>query len=163
MRDVIIRPLVSSDVAAIASLEAEAYEPSLHESSEALARLIELFGAGALGAFDDQGLCGYALGVPLRAGSVLELRQPLREVPAGADTFYVHDIAVAARCRGRGVGRALAERLIAVGIDRGFRRFELVSVQGSAPFWARFGFLADREFEYAPGTRAVAMVRRAAS
>jgi ribosomal protein S18 acetylase RimI-like enzyme len=157
---VIIRHLVASDVPAIASLEADAYEPSLHESPEALARLIELFGDGALGAFDEAGLCGYALGVPLRAGSVLELRRPLREVPADADMFYVHDVAVAARCRGRGVGSALAERVIAVGVSRGFRRFELVSVQGSAPFWARFGFAIEREFEYAPGARAVVMIQR---
>jgi GNAT superfamily N-acetyltransferase len=158
---VIVRHLVVSDVPAVASLEAEAYEPSLHESSEAFTRLIELFDEGALGAFDEGGLCGYAFGVPLRAGSVLELRTPLAEIPADADMFYVHDVAVATRCRGRGVGRALAARLIAVGESRGFRRFELVSVQGSAPFWARFGFSAVREFEYAPGAAAVAMIRHA--
>ena len=122
--------------------------------------MIELFGAGALGAFDELGLCGYALGVPLHTGSVLELRRPLGAIPEDADMFYVHDIAVAARCRGRGVGRALAERLIAVAVNLGFTRFELVSVQGSAPFWARFGFVAVREFEYAPGARSVAMIMR---
>jgi ribosomal protein S18 acetylase RimI-like enzyme len=155
-----IRSLVASDVPAIASLETEAYEPSLHESPEAFARLIELFPAGALGAFDDGGLCGYAIGVPLRTGATLELRQPLRAVPADADAFYVHDVAVAARCRGRGVGRALAGQLIAVGVTRGFTRFELVSVQGSALFWARFGFVAVREFEYAPGAASVLMAMR---
>jgi ribosomal protein S18 acetylase RimI-like enzyme len=163
MKPVIIRSLTAEDVPAIAALEAEAYEPALHESPEAFARLIEVFGAGAIGAFDEHGLCGYALGVPLRSGSVLELRQPLRAIPADADMFYVHDVAIAARCRGQGLGRTLAERLMAVGAGLGFERFELVSVQGSAPFWARFGFVATRELEYVPGGGAIVMVRRRSS
>ena len=34
---------------------------------------------------------------------------------------------------------------------RGLRACELVSVQGSAPFWERFGFERVAEFEYAAG------------
>jgi len=155
-----IRSLKPDDVPAIEALEAEAYEPSLYESPEAFRRLIEVFPAGALGAFDAHGLCGYAFGVPLKAGTRLELRQPLREVPPDADMFYVHDLAVAARCRDRGIGRALAERLIAAGLAGGFRQFELVSVQGSAPFWSRFGFVPGVEFEYAPGAQSITMLMR---
>jgi predicted N-acetyltransferase YhbS len=71
--------------------------------------------------------------------------------------FYVHDIAVAADCRGRGVGRRLAQALLDTARRQGFTRAELVSVQGSAPFWARFGFAATRTFDYAPGAESVAM------
>ena len=39
--------------------------------------------------------------------------------------------------------------------DSGLR--SLVSVQGSAPFWERFGFRATRAFEYAPGAPSVKM------
>jgi len=155
----ILRPLTPDDVPAIARLEAEAYLPSLHESDAAFVRLIELFPDGALGCFDEDGLCGYAFGVPLTAGSTLKLRVPLERVPPGADTFYIHDVAVAARCRGRGVGRLLAARLIDVGRDHGFARFELVSVQGSAPFWERFGFQRVQDFEYAPGVASIKMAK----
>jgi len=62
--------------------------------------------------------------------------------------------------RGRGVGRALALRLLDVARERGLTRCELVSVQGSAPFWERFGFRRVEEFEYAPGAPAAKMVRR---
>ena len=81
-----------------------------------------------------------------------------RADPDEADTFYVHDVAVADRCRGRGVGRALATRLLDLARDRGFTRSELVSVQGSAPFWEKFGFRREREFEYAPGAASTKMV-----
>ena len=153
------RPLGRGDVSLLHRLEAESYLPSLHESDEAFIRLIELFPEGALGCFDDEGLCGYAFGVPLKAGSTLELRTPLEQIPVGADTFYIHDVAVAERCRGRGVGRALATRLLDLARERGFTRSELVSVQGSAPFWEKFGFRRVREFEYAPGAASTKMVR----
>jgi GNAT superfamily N-acetyltransferase len=153
------RPLTRDDIAGLHRLEAESYLPSLHESDEAFIRLIELFPEGALGCFDEDGLCGYGFGVPLRAGSTLELRSPLEKIPDDADTFYVHDVAVAERCRGRGVGRALATRLLDLAHERGFTRSELVSVQGSAPFWERFGFHRVREFEYAPGAASTKMVR----
>jgi len=154
---VLIRPLTRDDVPAIHALEVEAYLPSLHESAEAFIRLIEIYSDGAFGAFDDNGLCGYAFGVPLESGTTLELRSPLAAVPAGADTFYIHDVAVAPRCRGRGVGRVLAGRLVDLARARGFRSCELVSVQGSAPFWAQFGFREVERFDYAPGAPSVKM------
>src|SRR4051812_38507867 len=107
-----IRPLAPADVEAIHRIEAESYLPPLHESDEAFLRLLELFPDGALGGVDDAGLCGYAFGVPLRTGSTLTLRTPLASIPHDADMFYIHDVAVAARCRGRGVGRLLASRLL---------------------------------------------------
>jgi predicted N-acetyltransferase YhbS len=151
------RTLTPADLAAVHALEVEAYEPSLHESVDALARLIALFPQGAFGAFDEHGLCGFIFGVPLTRGTRLELRVPLASVPDHPDMFYVHDIAVAGRCRGQGVGRALAKMLLAVACARGFRYAELVSVQGSAPFWERFGFRAVRTFQYEPGAASVHM------
>jgi ribosomal protein S18 acetylase RimI-like enzyme len=151
------RPLTAADLPALHDLEAEAYRESLLVSDEALLRLITLFPDGAVGAFDDEGLCGFIFGLPLKAGMTLELQAALDAIPLDADVFYIHDIAVANRCRGCGVGRQLAARAIEIGRARGFTRAELVSVQGSAPFWERFGFRVVREFEYAPGAPAVQM------
>jgi len=93
----------------------------------------------------------------LKSGSTLELRSPLALVPPDADSFYIHDVAVASRCRGRGVGRILAGRLVDLARARGFRRSELVSVQGSAPFWAGLGFREIERFDYAPGAPSLKM------
>src|SRR4051794_13374300 len=114
-----IRALAPADIDAVAALEREAFAVELHDSAEALLRLIELFPEGALGCFDEDGLCGFAFGVPLPAGATLDLGAPLLSIAAAADTFYVHDVAVSARCRGEGLGRVLAERLLAVGRARG--------------------------------------------
>ena len=155
----VIRTLTPEDVPAIHALEVEAYLPSLHESPEAFARLIELYPEGAFGGFDEVGLCGYAFGVPLRRGSTLELRSPLGAIAEDADTFYIHDVTVAARCRGRGVATVLSARLLDGARARGFRYSELVSVQGSAPFWEKTGFREVERFEYAPGAASVKMSR----
>jgi GNAT superfamily N-acetyltransferase len=154
-----LRRLTPDDIPELHALEAESYLPSLHESDEAFLRLIELYPEGALGYFDADGMCAYAFGVPLRAGSWLELRRPLPEIPPDADTFYIHDVVVAARHRRRGLGSVVAAKLLELARARGFKRSELVSVQGSAPFWERAGFRTVAEFEYATGAPSARMVR----
>jgi GNAT superfamily N-acetyltransferase len=155
----VLRLLTPGDIDALHRVEMETYVPALHESDEAFLRLIALFPEGAFGCFDEQGLCGYAFATPTRAGDTLPLRSMLDQIPADADTFYIHDVAIAHRCRGRGLARQLVERLLALARARGFRRSELVSVQGSAPFWRKFGFETVYEFEYVPGVASSKMRR----
>ena len=151
------RHLTPADLPELHRLEADAYEPAWHESDEAFLRLITLFPEGAFGFFDGAELCAYAFGVPLPAGAVLALKAPLERLPPGADMFYIHDVAVAARYRGRGLAARLVGTLQDLARARGFRACELVSVQGSAPFWERFGFERVADFDYAPGTHATKM------
>jgi predicted N-acetyltransferase YhbS len=156
----VVRTLTAGDIPLIRRLEAEAYLPELHESDEAFLQLMRLYPEGAIGCFDGEGLCGYGFGMPSAAGTIFALREPLERIQPDADTFYIHDVAVAVRCRGRGIGRLLATRLIHLARERGFARSELVSVQGSAPFWQRFGFEPVADFEYVPRVRATKMTRR---
>ena len=153
------RLLTPADIVELHRVEAETYLPALHESDESFLRLMELFPEGAFGFFDDAGLCGYAFAAPTRAGETLPLRSLMESVAADADTFYIHDVSVAHRCRGRGVARQLVERLLELARASGFRRSELVSVQGSAPFWRKFGFETAYEFEYVPGVASAKMER----
>jgi ribosomal protein S18 acetylase RimI-like enzyme len=154
------RHLTPGDLPELHRLEAETYEPALHESDEAFLRLIALYPEGAFGFFDGAALCAYAFAVPLPAGSVLDLKAPLQALPADADMFYIHDVAVAAEYRGRGLALDLVTKLLRLARDRGFTTSELVSVQGSAPFWGLFGFVRVSDFEYVPGIPATRMARR---
>jgi ribosomal protein S18 acetylase RimI-like enzyme len=156
---IVLRPLTADDLPEIHRLEAETYLPILHESDEAFLRLIALFPEGALGLFEGYELCAYAFALPWRSGVVLELQSPPGELPPGADVFYIHDVAVGERYRGRGLARRLVEELLRIAVGRGFRRSELVSVQDSAPFWRQFGFELVAEFEYA-GAPAAKMARQ---
>jgi GNAT superfamily N-acetyltransferase len=152
-----LRHLMPGDLPQLHRLEAETYLPSLHESDEAFLRIIELFPEGAFGIFEGDELCAYAFAVPLPAGAVLELQTPLRELPPHATMLYIHDVAVGERWRGRGLAKQLVEALLDLARARGLPASELVSVQGSAPFWQRFGFRRVEEFAYAPGAPATKM------
>jgi ribosomal protein S18 acetylase RimI-like enzyme len=156
----VIRPLAPADILQIHALEAETYIPALHESDEAFLQLMRLYPDGAFGCFDEHGMCGYAFGAPTRHGTTMELRSPIVRVPEDADTFYIHDVAVAERCRGRGIGWLLATRLLDLARARGFTRSELVSVQGSGAFWQRFGFETVEAFEYVSGVASLKMACR---
>jgi ribosomal protein S18 acetylase RimI-like enzyme len=152
-----LRRLTPGDIPQLHRLEAETYLPSLHESDEAFLKIIELFPEGAFGFFEGDELCAYAFAVPLPAGMVLELKSPLTELPPHADSLYIHDVAVGGRHRGRGLATRLVATLLALARAHGLPASELVSVQGSAPFWQRFGFQRIEEFEYAPGAPATKM------
>lgn len=152
-----LRHFTPDDLPAIHDLEAELYEPALRVSDEAFLRLLTLFPDGAFGCFEGPELCAFAFAVPLTAGTVLDLATPLEALPPGVDTFYIHNLGVAPRYRGRGLARRLVGTLFDVARARGFRASELVSVHGSAPFWERFGFVRVAEFDYAPGAPAVRM------
>jgi ribosomal protein S18 acetylase RimI-like enzyme len=153
----ILRTLTAGDLPQIHRLETEMYLPELHVSDDAFLRLIDLYPAGAFGLFDEEVLCGYAFAVPQRAGAVLDLTSPLEALPASPDVYYIHDVAVGGTHRGRGLGRRLVEELLRRARASGFPGCELVSVQGSAPFWERFGFRRVAEFEYVPGAPATRM------
>lgn len=155
---VTFRSLTAGDIGALHDLEANVYAPALHVSDAAFLRLMELYPEGAIGAFDDEGLCGYGFGVPVESGMTLDLQVPLAALAKDADTFYIHDVAVARRCLRTGLGTRLGTRLIEHAKARGFRRAELVSVQGSAPFWEKLGFCRAEDFEYVPGVPSTKMI-----
>jgi ribosomal protein S18 acetylase RimI-like enzyme len=151
------RHFTPDDLPAIHRLEAELYEPALRVSDEAFLALLALFPDGAFGFFDGPELCAFAFAVPLTAGAILDLAAPLTSLPPDADTFYIHNLGVAPRYRGRGLAGRLVGTLFDLARARGFRASELVSVLGSAPFWERFGFTRIAELDYAPGAPAVQM------
>ena len=157
MSAIVCRHLAPSDLPSLHALEAATYEPALHVSDEAFLRLIALFPEGAFGLFDGAVLCGYAFAVPLPSGTVLDLKAPLDALPPAADTLYIHDLVVAPGYRGRGLAARMISALYDLARGRELRACELVSVQGSAPFWERFGFERVAEFEYAPGSPATKM------
>ncbi|MCF7221442.1 GNAT family N-acetyltransferase [Marilutibacter chinensis] len=61
-----------------------------------------------------------------------------RAVADGVDCSYLCDIAVDPDHQGRGLGRAIIEKLVER--SRGHRKIILYSVPGREPFYAKFGF-----------------------
>lgn len=151
------------DLTDVARVAAKVH-PELPESVEVFAERLRLFAAGCLVLEHGGCVVGYAVSHPISTESPPALNALLGEIPAGADQFYIHDIAVLPEARGAGQASEGIEMLLRVA-ER-YRSAALVSVYGTSDFWGRFGFTpaaADMTAKLAPyGADAVYMVRQAA-
>lgn len=134
-----LRPMRTSDIPAILAIQAEAYSDMLLESAEVIALRLQASPELAWVATDAQGPCAYLFGYRSRAGIVTPLDGAFSE-PDDPDCLYLHDLAVARRAAGRGIGPLLVQRLLDHARAQRLRYSALVSVQDSEAFWSRLGY-----------------------
>lgn len=134
-----LRPMRTSDIPAILAIQAEAYSDMLLESAEVIALRLQASPELAWVATDAQGPCAYLFGYRSRAGTVTPLDGAFSE-PDDPDCLYLHDLAVARRAAGRGIGPLLVQRLLDHARAQRLRYSALVSVQDSEAFWSRLGY-----------------------
>ena len=101
--------------------------------------------AGCLVLGDGQELHGYALSHPWHFGQPPALDTLLGALPDVADTYYLHDVALAETVRGGGFGRQIVAKLIAAGEAARAPNLTLVAVNDSVQFWRRQGFTVLQE------------------
>ncbi|RAK82799.1 GNAT family N-acetyltransferase [Aspergillus fijiensis CBS 313.89] len=135
------RPLHPTDLPALTTIANQIHQ-SLPERPEIFAERIRLFpqGCWALEAGDDGQLVGYAISHPIRAGQPPALDTLLGRIAPDADQYYIHDVAVLPRVRGRGLAAEGVRRLLEVAGRYRYQTTGLVSVYGTEGFWGRFGF-----------------------
>jgi len=95
---------------------------------------------------DVEGVCGYLFAYPSRLGKVTPLDGEFHS-DGEADCLYLHDLAVARRAAGRGIGPALVRHNLKQASSIRLRYSALVSVQDSTGFWSRLGYQAHDELE----------------
>lgn len=141
---------------------ADHIHPDFREPVEVFADRMQLWPAGAFVCEEERTLLGYAIGHPVRLPHLPALGTVLGALPAGADAFYVHDVALLPEARGRSLAAGAVSALLdgASELDRAC----LVSIYGTAPFWRRHGFLEapnalPREKLSSYGSDAVFMIR----
>lgn len=131
--------MTAGDLAAVGRIAAVVH-PLFPEDDAVFAERLALAPAGCLVLEDAAGPAGYAIGHPWRARDFPPLDTLLGALPADAEAFYIHDVAILPEARGSGAAGAVARRLIAHAAALGLGELSLVAVNGSAPFWARHGF-----------------------
>ncbi|KAL3456514.1 acyl-CoA N-acyltransferase [Aspergillus heterothallicus] len=143
------RPLTPADIPSLMAI-ADKIHSALPERPEIFAERIALYPAGCLALEtttannnDDNvsskpRMVGYAISHPIRRRQPPELDTLLGEIPADADAYYIHDVAVVPEARGMGYAGQAVEKLL--GVAGGFEVVCLVSVYGTQGFWGRFGF-----------------------
>lgn len=133
------RAMQPADIAAVLRIQAECYQAALLEDEAAIRQRLLAAPQTAWVAADGDGVCAYLAAYPSRIGAITALGGQF-ELPALPDTLYLHDLAVARRVRGEGVGPALAAFSWEQGVSLGLRFSSLVSVQDSLPYWQRLGY-----------------------
>ncbi|MBB6250550.1 GNAT family N-acetyltransferase [Nitrospirillum iridis] len=136
------RPMAAIDLPAVFTL-ACAIHVDHFEALEVMADKLAAYPAGCL-VLDgtDGGVNGYAISHPYGKGRVPKLNHLLGGLPADADIYYIHDVAIAPAARGQGQAEAVVAMLAGHARDAGFTEMRLLSVNNTMAFWSRKGFTA---------------------
>jgi Acetyltransferase (GNAT) family len=133
------RRMSVSDIKGVLTV-ADEIHPDLPESDRVFAERTKIFPKGCLVLVEGGEVCGYVISHPIRQGQPPALDTLLGELATDADQYYIHDLAILSRLRGRGLTAVCIEQLFVVAGR--YPTTCLVSVYGTAPFWARYGFEA---------------------
>ena len=134
------RELSVSDIPNLTRV-ADKIHPDLPESDEVFAERVKLFPGGCLGLVESKSdeLCGYVISHPIRRLQPPALDSLLGEIASDADQYYIHDLAILPKLRGRDLARVCINKLFA--IAKQYPTTCLISVYGTQHFWSRFGFV----------------------
>lgn len=114
--------------------------PEFPEDPAIFADRLSVFAAGAFVLQGDKQLLGYSFSHPWMRFSAPALNTLLHQVPEGADSFYMHDVALLPQARAFGAARKLVTLLVETAEAHGFDSLSLVAVNGSQPYWEKQGF-----------------------
>ena len=141
-RDVAWRAMTAFDMPAVDDIAAKVH-PGFFEAPEVLAERQQLYRNGCYVLEIAEKPAGYVLSHPWRAGSLPALNTRLGEIPADADTYYIHDLALLPVTRRIGAASHIVEALAKHAAAQGFASMHLVSVNGSQGFWEKHGFTVE--------------------
>ncbi len=141
-----LRPMQPDDLPAALSIQQDCYAGTLLEDSEVFAARLDSHPEETWIAADAQGTCGYLFAYRSRIGMVTPLDGVFPHQP-DADCLYLHDLAVARRAAGLGIGPAMVRQGLQQAVTQGLRYSALVSVQDSHGFWSRLGYSAHRHLD----------------
>lgn len=131
------RPLLPADLPTVSAIAA-AVHPAFPEADAVFADRLAIAPATCFLLEIEDRPAGYVLAHPFMLGGAPALDSVLEKIPAGANTLYIHDLALLPAVRGTGAGTEIVDRL--AGLASPFGAMSLVAVNGSVPFWTRMGF-----------------------
>jgi ribosomal protein S18 acetylase RimI-like enzyme len=135
-----LKLLKTVDMADVLRIQESCYTEIEPESCDSLQAKMMASPSTCLIAESSEGAVGYLIAVPIVYPNLPALNSPTFELAAGADTLYIHDLAVDRAGRGQGVAQALVRASIDAAKRDGLPRACLVAIQNSQSFWEQFGF-----------------------
>ncbi|MFF2010034.1 GNAT family N-acetyltransferase [Streptomyces sp. NPDC058195] len=142
---VTVRAVRGGDWDAVVALEAAAYGAAgLSEGRAALESRAAASPATCFVLDHGSRTAGYLLALPYPMFAYPDLDRT-EDVVFHSRNLHLHDLVIAEDLRGRGLGRVLLGRLVAVAGTKGYGTVSLVAVGGSDTFWAASGFRPHRD------------------
>jgi len=136
------RSLTGYDMPAVEKIAATVH-PDFFERLEVLAERQRLYFHGTYLLEVNERPAGYVLSHPWRFGDLPALNSLLGDLPAGADTFYIHDLALLPVARRIGAASFITEALAKHARAHGYPTMSLVAVNASQGFWERHDFAVE--------------------
>jgi GNAT superfamily N-acetyltransferase len=141
--DTVIRHLVQNDLPSALAIQTTNYPAFLREDSEAFASRLTVLASYCLAAVRGERLIAYLLAHGWATQSPPPVGTILNENSGANEVLFIHDLAVSAAGQGSGCGRKLIDHAFALASRDGFRRAELIAVEGAASYWRTLGFAED--------------------
>lgn len=134
------RPMTAADLPGVAKVAKAAFP----DHPEALARFAERLRLSPETCWvlaDGPAVAGYLIAYRWPLGEIPPLDSPVKALPHDASAFYLHDLALLSEAGGAGHAGKGIDLLVAQAEAAGARTIALVSVNDSAGFWMRHGFV----------------------
>ncbi len=127
------------DIPSVLLIQEECYPPAMVEAEAVIRSRLAASPDTSWVAQDADGICAYLFAYRSLLGKVTPLGGQFHAAD-NADSLYLHDLAVAKRANGRGIGPALVVFALESARREGLACSSLVSVQDTRGFWQRQGY-----------------------
>lgn len=133
------RPMASEDLVDVNAI-ADVVHLEFPEDEAVFAERLRLYPAGCFVLKSNSDIVGYIISHPWIFGDPPELNFLLKNLPVRSTTYYLHDIALLPKARGKGITTAIIERLSEHARSHGFTNLSLVAVNNSSNYWGHHRF-----------------------
>lgn len=133
------RALTTLDLPVVETIAAKVH-PDFFEDVTVFAERLRLYPDGSRLLELDGAPAGYLLSHPWPLRALPELNALLGAIPADANTYYIHDLALLNPARGTGAAAMIVGEILRHARGAGFATVSLVAVNGSWAFWHKHGF-----------------------
>ncbi len=142
IKDLAWRAMTAYDLPAVATIATKVH-PGFFEEPAIFAERQSLYRNGAYLLEIGERPAGYVLSHPWRYGALPKLNSLLEAIPADADTYYIHDLALLPVARRIGAASYIIEALTKHARAQDFATMSLVAVNASQGFWEKHGFVVE--------------------
>ncbi|GKX59592.1 GNAT family N-acetyltransferase [Leminorella grimontii] len=139
-----IRPMAEDDIKNVLRIQTAVYPPNILESAAFFENRLSLSAdscwVAANGSEPSGSLLGYLISYPWQRAFPPELDGTLDALPKFADSWFVHDCAIAPNAQRLGVGKALFNAARRSAKRQGLSHTSLVSLAQAKSYWQSQGY-----------------------